>query len=166
MKDENGVYVHPFDHPDIWDGHSVLVSEIEEEVKGSGIQSLDAVVCSVGGGGLFNGIMQGLEKGGRLGQKGTKVVGVETTGTASFQASLKRGELVRLDGIDSIATSLGATQVAAKSLEWGIKYPKNVKSIVLGDAESVSGMVWMADEERIVSSICSLISLSQSLTLV
>ncbi|TGO16335.1 hypothetical protein BTUL_0029g00250 [Botrytis tulipae] len=155
-NDANGVYVPPFDHPDIWDGHSTVITEIEEEVRGLGIHTLDAVICSIGGGGLFNGIMKGLEDSGRLGAHSeTKVIGVETTGTASFHAAMKREELVRLDGIDSIATSLGATQVAAKSLEWGLKYKKNVRSVVLGDAESVSGMVWMADEERIlVESAC------------
>ncbi|KAF7856913.1 hypothetical protein EAF04_009674 [Stromatinia cepivora] len=154
--DSNGVYVPPFDHPDIWEGNSGVMNEIEEEVRGLGIESLDAVICSVGGGGLFNGIMQGLDRSGRLGaHSGTKVFGVETAGTASFHEALKRGELVRLDGIDSIATSLGATQVAAKSLEWGLKYKKNVASVVLSDAESVRGMVWMADEERIlVESAC------------
>ncbi|KAM0163369.1 hypothetical protein ACHAPF_007515 [Botrytis cinerea] len=155
-NDANGVYVPPFDHPEIWEGNSGVITEIEEEVRGLGIHSLDAVICSIGGGGLFNGIMKGLEESGRLGaHSGTKVIGVETTGTASFHAAMKREELVRLDGIDSIATSLGATQVAAKSLEWGLKYRKNVRSVVLGDAESVDGMVWMADEERIlVESAC------------
>ncbi|KAI9648473.1 catabolic L-serine/threonine dehydratase [Ciborinia camelliae] len=150
-KDSTGVYVPPFDHPDIWEGNSGVVTEIEEEVHALGIESLDAVICSVGGGGLFNGIMQALENSGRLaGPRGTKVLAVETEGTASFHAAMKKGELVRLDGIDSIATSLGATQVAVKSLEWGMNYKKNVRTIVLGDAESVRGMVWMADEERIL----------------
>ncbi|ESZ90402.1 hypothetical protein SBOR_9213 [Sclerotinia borealis F-4128] len=154
-NDSTGVYVPPFDHADIWEGNRGVVTEIEEEVRGLGINSLDALVCSVGGGGLFNGIMQGLYDSGRLGYQGTKVIAVETEGTASFHAAMKSGELVRLDGIDSIATSLGATQVAAKSLEWGLKYRKNVRSVVLGDAESVKGMVWMADEERIlVESAC------------
>ncbi|APA09727.1 hypothetical protein SS1G_06079 [Sclerotinia sclerotiorum 1980 UF-70] len=154
--DTNGVYVPPFDHPDIWEGNSGVMEEIEEEVRELGIGSLDAVVCSVGGGGLFNGIMRSLERNARLGvHSPTKVLGVETEGTASFHEALKKGELVRLDGIDSIATSLGATQIAAKSLEWGLKYKENVRSVVLSDAESVSGMVWMADEERIlVESAC------------
>lgn len=164
-KDRTGVYVPPFNHPDIWAGNSGVMTEIEEDVHRLGIQSLDAVVCSVGGGGLFNGIMQALEDFGRLdGPAGTKVVAVETEGTASFKAALKVGELVRLDGIDSIATSLGATQVAAKSLEWGVRYEKNVKSVVLSDAESVRGMVWMADEER-SEFMRSLVNFKQSLIL-
>ncbi|QSZ29413.1 hypothetical protein DSL72_003927 [Monilinia vaccinii-corymbosi] len=160
-KDPTGVYVSPFDHPDIWDGNSGVMLEVEEDMAALGIRSLDAVVCSVGGGGLLNGIMQALDRCGRLGSRkgsargGTKVIAVETEGTASFKAALQKRELVRLDGIDSIATSLGVPQVAAKTLEWGIGYEKNVRSVVLGDAESVRGMVWMADEERIlVESAC------------
>ncbi|RAL68080.1 hypothetical protein DID88_008799 [Monilinia fructigena] len=140
-KDNSGVYVPPFDHPDIWRGNSNVMEEIEEDIQRLGIPSLDAVAS---------------ERLGRLaGRAGTKVVAVETEGTASFEAALKVGELVKLDHIDSIATSLGASPVAAKSLEWGIKYGDNVRSVVLSDAESVKGMVWMVDEERLlVESAC------------
>ncbi|KAB8304561.1 hypothetical protein EYC80_003943 [Monilinia laxa] len=138
-KDSTGVYVSPFDHPDIWEGNSGVMTEIEDDVQRLRIQS-------AGGAGAI---------GGTGGRAGTKVVAVETEGTASFNAALKAGELVRLDSIDSIATSLGATQVAAKSLEWGLRYGENVRNVVLSDAESVRGMVWMADEERIlVESAC------------
>ncbi|KAK6612346.1 pyridoxal-phosphate dependent enzyme [Botrytis cinerea] len=134
-NDANGVYVPPFDHPEIWEGNSGVITEIEEEFGCGDLQHW--------GGGLFNGIMKGLEESGRLGaHSGTKVIGVETTGTASFHAAMKREELVRLDGIDSIATSLGATQEEREECS-------------VGDAESVDGMVWMADEERIlVESAC------------
>lgn len=48
-----GVYVPPFDHPDIWDGHATLVPELVEQLDGV---KPAAVVLSVGGGGLFLGV--------------------------------------------------------------------------------------------------------------
>lgn len=43
----------PFDHPDIWDGHATLVTELVEQLDGA---KPAAVVLSVGGGGLFLGV--------------------------------------------------------------------------------------------------------------
>ncbi|KAJ2967873.1 hypothetical protein NQ176_g9457 [Zarea fungicola] len=56
-KDPNGVFVPPFDHPDIWDGAASLIPELRDQMD----VPMDAIVCSVGGGGLFNGLMQGIE---------------------------------------------------------------------------------------------------------
>jgi L-serine/L-threonine ammonia-lyase len=80
-NDEDGVYVHPFDHEDIWKGHASIVEELEVQMLPNG--GYDALVCSVGGGGMFCGIMEGLHNNGRLkGGKGraVKVLAMETKG--------------------------------------------------------------------------------------
>jgi L-serine/L-threonine ammonia-lyase len=148
-RDRDGVYVPPFDHPDIWVGNGTLVEELEEQMRDEG--GYDAVVCSVGGGGLFSGIMGGLEKHGRLegrGGKRVKVMAMETSGADSLSQSLKKGELVKLPAITSIATSLGAAQVCRKAFEWGQR--EDVTSCVFADAEAGMGSVCFADDERIL----------------
>jgi hypothetical protein len=69
----------------------------------------DAIVLSVGGGGLLCGVITGLQ---RHGWYSVQVVTVETDGAASFARALEAGAPVRLDGITSIATSLGALQAS------------------------------------------------------
>ncbi|KAL2068732.1 hypothetical protein VTL71DRAFT_15070 [Oculimacula yallundae] len=148
-KDENGFYVPPFDHENIWDGNSTISDELERQMGDVG--GYDALVCSVGGGGLFSGIMQGLERHGRLiggkAQK-VKVLAVETKGAESLNLSVTNKKLSRLPAITSIATSLGATQVASKAFEWGMK--EDVTSHVLSDAEAAMACVNFADDERIL----------------
>ena len=136
-KDKNGVYVPPFDHADVWDGAATIIEELEEKP--------DVVICSVGGGGLFCGLMQGLE---RKGWGDVQVLALETKGAESLHVSLERGELTRLEKITSIATSLGATRVAEKAFEYGQR--KNVKSVVLEDREAVMGCWRLADDERLL----------------
>jgi L-serine/L-threonine ammonia-lyase len=153
--DKNGVYVPPFDHPDIWDGHSSLVHELKQQLanlhnsssllNGSSNKAPDAIVCSVGGGGLFNGIMQGLDQ---IGWSSTQVVALETAGADSLNAALKAGELITLPGITSIATSLGATRVAEQTFK--LAQRPNVRSFVLSDAEAVMGCWKLADDERLL----------------
>jgi len=146
-KDPGGVYVPPFDHPDLWEGHSSLVDEVEVQMNGE----YDGLVCSVGGGGLFAGVMEGLERYGRLrggGGREVKVLVMETEGAESLNYSLREGSLRRLDKISSIATSLGATQVAGKAFEWGQR--PEVTSCVFSDAEAAMACVEFADDERIL----------------
>ena len=136
-KDANGVYVPPFDHADVWDGASTIVEELEEKP--------DAIICSVGGGGLFCGIQLGLEK---RGWGIVRVLAVETEGAASLATSLKERKLVTLEKITSMATSLGAKRVAEKAFELGQR--QNAKSVVLSDAEAGMGCWRLADDERFI----------------
>ncbi|CAD0085076.1 unnamed protein product [Aureobasidium vineae] len=55
--DPTGVFVPPFDHQDIWDGNATVMQEIASQLG----DKPDVIVCSVGGGGLLNGIMQELD---------------------------------------------------------------------------------------------------------
>lgn len=156
-KDEHGVYVPPFDHPDLWEGHGTLIDEVENAMRDYG--GYDAVICSVGGGGLFCGIMGSLDRHGRLVKDGSRqgepvrVLALETEGTASLAASVKLKKLVRLPAITGIATSLGAAQVAEKAFEYSTR--PEVITAVLTDAEAAMGAVSFADDERIlVESAC------------
>lgn len=150
-KDNNAVYVPPFDHPDVWEGHGSLVDELEKQMQDFG--GYQGLVCSVGGGGLLVGIMERLEiygrlQGGSLEKRGIRVLAMETEGAESLNYSLKKQKLARLDNITSIATSLGATQVAKRCFE--VAQRPEVKNVVFSDAEAAMGSVCFADDERML----------------
>ena len=103
----------------------------------------DAAICSVGGGGLFCGIMLSLlARGGAI----RDFVAVQTTGDASLAQSLEEGRLINLKRITSMATSLGATRVAERTLQY-IQL-RSVLSVVLLDAEAAMACWRLADDER------------------
>ena len=144
-KDPNGVYVSAYDHPDIWTGCASLVHEIKTQMGENGPP--DAVVLCVGGGGLFCGVMQGLEECYGKG-KMPRVVAVETIGAAGLHKSLQKGELVTLDAITTQAMSLGAKRVAEQAFKYGQR--ENVKSLVIEDAEAAMGVWRLADDEKLL----------------
>ncbi|KAI0428485.1 tryptophan synthase beta subunit-like PLP-dependent enzyme [Xylaria sp. FL1042] len=184
-SDPDGVYVPPFDNPLIWAGNGTVVDELAAlEAKGffqgdgdnDGV--IDAIVCSVGGGGLLNGIMEGIERNYTTG-KVPAVFALETTGTDSLAASIRAGSLVTLPGITSVATTLGAPRVSAQTYAWAEKCgattftfpspppksgiptttntatPQNTKSTpprlvsaVVSDAEAVSACARFLDDAR------------------
>jgi len=133
-------YVHPFDHPLLWEGHASLI----DEVVAQGLD-FDAVVTAVGGGGLFAGIVQGLR---RHGLDEIPVIAVETAGAASLHASLAAGELVTLPAIDSIATSLGARRVAGEALRLAQSHPTH--SLLVSDDQACKAAVRLAEQMRVM----------------
>jgi L-serine/L-threonine ammonia-lyase len=135
-----GFYVHPFDHPDIFIGHSSVVDEIVSEIG-----EPDVIICSVGGGGLLSGIVTGLLKTMRK----TIVLAVETDGAASFSAAVKADRLVSLDEITSIAKSLGAKTVSEATLRLRNEYGRNaIRSVVVTDKDAILGVTQFADLYR------------------
>lgn len=141
---EKAIYVPPFDHQHIWDGASTMIPEIRRQIPDG--QAPHAIVCSVGGGGLFAGIMQGVEQ---IGWKeSTRVLAVETLGADSLAQAVDKGELVTLPGITSIAKSLGATRVAQKALDYALE--PHASSLVIEDAEACASAWRFADDERIL----------------
>ena len=81
-------FVHPFDDPLLWAGHSTLVDELA-----AADFKPDAVVLAVGGGGLLAGVVQGLE---RHGWTDVPVIAAETAGADSLAQSLAQGRRVLL----------------------------------------------------------------------
>ena len=61
LADDGVAYIHPFDDPIIWRGHSSLIDEVAE----SGLKP-DAVVTSVGGAGLTQAEVQTRVMGGHI----------------------------------------------------------------------------------------------------
>lgn len=134
-------YVHPFDHPLLWEGHSTIVVELAKT-----IEAPDYIILSVGGGGLFCGIMMGLEK---VGWYNTKVICAETEGAASLAKSLAAGHQITLESIDSIAGSLGAKRIADKA--WELAQSENVMPYLCNDEAAMLACRDFLDEYRIVT---------------
>lgn len=137
-KEPDTEYVPAFDHPTLWEGHSTMVDEILQDCP-----QVDTIVASVGGGGLLAGILTGLERHGRM---DCRIIACETEGAASFAAAIKAGHPVRLSGIKTVASSLGALQVA----QWPVQHIQGFQHtcVVLTDAEAIMGVVRFADDMR------------------
>jgi L-serine/L-threonine ammonia-lyase len=131
-------YIPAFDHPVIWQGNSTMIDEIVEELPG-----VDAVIASVGGGGLLAGVLTGLERHGRT---DCRVIACETEGAASFHAALQAGHPVEIDAITSVAKSLGALCVAKWPVDAIRRFPH--ACVVLPDSDALAAVVRFADEFR------------------
>lgn len=143
---EGDAFLHPFDDPLAWAGHATLV----DEVARAGLKP-DAVVLSVGGGGLLVGVAQGLRAQG-WGDDVT-LVAVETTGAASLHAAIAAGHPVELPGITSVATSLGAKRVCDEALRVAQTQP--LRSVLVSDQAALDACErFLGDHRLLVEPAC------------
>jgi L-serine/L-threonine ammonia-lyase len=140
MLTATDAFIHPFDDPLLWEGHASMI----DEVARAGVKP-DAVVLSVGGGGLLCGVVSGLRSNG---WPQVPVIAVETAGADSLAQSIGAGERIELPRIASIATSLGARKVSGQAFEWTRHHP--VRSVVVSDSAAVAACIRFMDDHRVV----------------
>mmetsp|Transcript_24726 Transcript_24726/g.58664 ORF Transcript_24726/g.58664 Transcript_24726/m.58664 type:complete len:405 (-) Transcript_24726:84-1298(-) len=139
----NASYISPYDNERLWTGHSSLVDEVVEDLQGI----VGAIVVSVGGGGLICGVLEGCD---RHKLEATKVITSETEGASCFAQAYQAGEVVTLNGIDSIATSLGATSCTPVALQRAKNHRGGFASAICTDAEAVDACVKFAQDHRML----------------
>ena len=133
-------FIHPFDDPLLWQGHATVVDEIIAD----GVRP-DAIITVAGGGGLYCGIMAGLNA---AGLDTTRVYVAETHGADSFAQSLSQQQIVTLPAITSIATSLGARAICNRALE--LAQNSDTHSALVTDADAVSACHRFLNAHRVL----------------
>ncbi|MGK5063306.1 pyridoxal-phosphate dependent enzyme [Janthinobacterium sp. LB3P112] len=140
MLTPQDAFLHPFDDALLWQGHAGMI----DEVARAGLKP-DAVVLSVGGGGLLAGVAEGLQ---RNGWDDVALVAVETQGAASLAAAVAAREHVALPAVSSIATSLAARQVCAQA--YAISQTRLLHSVVVSDQAAVDACQRFITDQRLV----------------
>ncbi|MBT6538832.1 MAG: pyridoxal-phosphate dependent enzyme [Francisellaceae bacterium] len=141
VDNDNAGYISPFDHPVIWQGHSTIVEEIADDLA----EEPSAIACSVGGGGLLCGIIQGCDK---LNWNNVTLITSETKGANSFYQCYQKKEVVKLDKVDTIAKTLGAKQVTKGILPYLDNH--KIMPLLVSDAEALAGAVSLAHTHRML----------------
>ena len=140
LRGEHDAFLHPFDHPLLWAGHASMV----DEVARAGVVP-DAVVLSVGGGGLMSGVAEGMARNG-WGQ--VPIIAVETDGAASLHVAMQAGHTLALDAITSIAGSLGAKRVCEQAFQWTQQC--KVQSVLVSDASALDACERFLTDHRVL----------------
>lgn len=145
-EDDSSYYIHPFDHPKLWEGHGSMITE----VCNSKLQP-DRILASVGGGGLLCGIIDGVLANS---PRPIPITSVETKGAASFYESIRADQQVYLDKIDTVASSLGSPYICRKLLSYYKEYP--IDHHLVSDSQALHAMKCFAsDHQMIVEPACS-----------
>lgn len=108
QQETGATYIHAFDDPDIIAGQGTLGLEILSDLP-----DVEAIVVSIGGGGLISGIATAV----KALRPDVRVVGVQAVGANSMRASLDAHEIVRISGINTIADGIATKSPGALTYE-------------------------------------------------
>jgi len=139
-KESGGALIHPFDERSVWRGHASMIEEMAQQGPRP-----DAIVVSVGGGGLLVGLIEGLD---RVGWSDVPVVAVEASGAPSLTVGLQAGHPVDLERIDTIAVTLAPRRVCQAAIE--VCRTHDVRVALVDDARMVAACVRFLDEARVL----------------
>ena len=104
---EGYTFIHPFDDEVVATGQGTIAMEIFKDLP-----TVDIILVPIGGGGLAAGVST-LAK--QL-NPNIKVIGVEPAGANCMQESLKKGKVVELKHIDTIADGTAVKRPGEKIL--------------------------------------------------
>ena len=97
LADELGMtYISPYNDLDVIAGQGTIGREIVEQL---GSRHLDALVVSVGGGGLISGVAASV----KAALPSTRIVGTSPANDAAMAASVRAGRIVELDALPTIS---------------------------------------------------------------
>ncbi len=135
QADTGALMVHAYDQPEVVAGAGTIALEIEAQ---AGLP--DAVLVSVGGGGLIAGLAAGFES-------RTRVVALEPELAPTLHAARRQGQPVDVEVGGIAADSLGAKRIGA--IAWDLTQRWVAQSLLLSDASIRSAQQWMWREMKL-----------------
>ena len=137
-RDEGRTFVHPFEGIHTTLGTAGVGFEFMQDVP-----ELEAIIVSVGGGGLISGVAAVVKSM----KPNCQVYGVEPTGADAMSQSLKAGGPITLDKIDTIADSLSPPMTLPLGHAVCSAYIDDMVTVT--DDEICAGMVHFQQEAKL-----------------
>ncbi len=136
---EGYTFIHPFDDEVVATGQGTIAMEIFKDLP-----TVDIILVPIGGGGLAAGVST-LAK--QL-NPNIKVIGVEPAGANCMQESLKKGKVVELKHIDTIADGTAVKRPGEKIFPY---IQKNVDEIItIDDKELIVSFLDVIENHKMV----------------
>jgi threonine dehydratase len=137
---EGWTFVHPFDDPLVIVGQGSIGLEILEDLP-----HVTDIILSVGGGGLAGGVGTSV----RALVPAARIWGVETEGAESMARALAAGRVVDPMAITSIARTLGAPAVSARTLALAQAHLQGVT--VVPDSEALDALEFLLERVKVLT---------------
>ena len=129
-KKQKLTFVHPYDDPDVIAGQGTIGMEILRQHA----EPIDAIFCSIGGGGLIAGVATYVK---RL-RPSIKVIGVEAADADAMARSLAAGRRIRLDRVGLFADGAAVKYVGAETFRLCRQY---VDEVVVVDTDAICAAI-------------------------
>jgi threonine dehydratase len=133
---QNMTFIHPFDDGAVMAGQGTIGLELLEQVPG-----LEAVVVSIGGGGLIGGVACAIKES----RPEVKVVGVQTSRLPSMAIAVAQGHPVTIEPATTIADGISVRRAGEVTFPVVERY---VDEIVTVDEDEIASAILMLLERE------------------
>lgn len=140
LSDEKGyTFIHPFNDLGIATGQGTIAMEIVKELP-----LVDYILVPIGGGGLATGVSTLV----KMLNPNIKVIGVEPAGANCLQESLKKGEVVTLENVNTIADGTAVKTPGDKLFPYLQKSLDDI--ITIEDDELIVAFLDMVENHKMI----------------
>ena len=141
LRDEQGLtFIHPFNDYHIMAGQGTIGLEILEQLP-----DVDVIFVPIGGGGLIAGLAYAV----KILKPDCRVVGVQAAGAPSMAESLKKGEIITLSSVDTVADGIKVKTPGDLTFDMCRKYVDEVVTVTEG--EIASAILTVLEKQKLVA---------------
>ncbi|GAA0281623.1 threonine ammonia-lyase [Halobacterium noricense] len=137
LVDENTVFVHAYDDPDIVAGQGTLGLEVLDQVP-----DVDTIVVPVGGGGLIGGVATAVAE---LAPS-VRVIGVQAEDAATVPQSLQKGAPQTIDSVQTIADGIATGGISELTYDLIDRYVDEV--VTVSDTEIAHSIRYLLERTK------------------
>ncbi|WP_249324062.1 threonine ammonia-lyase [Wansuia hejianensis] len=148
-KENNYVFIHPFDDLDVIEGQGTIALEIFNE-----LEDVDCILVPIGGGGLISGVALAAKSI----NPNVKIIGVEPEGAKSMMDSLEQGKIISLDMVNTIADGTAVKTPGNLTYEITRDYVDEI--VTVSDLEIMEAFLTLVQSHKLIAENSGLLSLA------
>ena len=141
LQQESGMtFIHPFNDDEVIAGQGTIGLEILDQLA-----DVDAVVCPIGGGGLISGVAYAI----KTLNPGIRVYGVQAENAPSMYQSIKQGEAVTLNTVQTFADGIAVKHPGDTTFEMVSKYVDEV--VTVNEDEIAAAILALLEKQKVIA---------------
>jgi len=140
QKEQNSIYIHPFNDKEVILGQSTVALEIIDALK-----DVDVILVPIGGGGFASGVALAT----KLVNPGVKVIGVEPMNAACMKAAFDNNFPVALESADTVADGCAVKQAGSLTYEFCSEYLDDI--ITVSEMEIMSALLFLIEKHKLIA---------------
>jgi len=149
QKEQDSVFIHPFDDLSVIEGQGTIGVEIFEELN-----DVDVVLVPIGGGGLISGIALAM----KALKPSIKIIGVEPEGAMAMKSSVMEDKVVCLSHVDTIADGVAVKRPGDMTFDIIREYVDEI--VTVSDREIMEAFLMMLEKHKLIAENSGAVSLA------
>ena len=140
MQEEGYTFVHPFNDEKVIAGQGTIGLKIIQQLP-----DVEAVYVPIGGGGLISGVSYAI----KALKPDCKVIGVQALGAPSMYESRKKGEVIELEKVATIADGIAVKKPGDLTFEMCQKYVDEI--VTVSEEEIATAILTLMEKQKTVA---------------